>query len=86
MENRVLGQIIGLLLGISERASRQGRGWQGHVSFKKVSLAKDTTVLASGLFWIWKSAFPDSCCCPTPLSKRTHPEIPIMLSANKMFT
>ena len=23
----------------------QGRGWQGHISFKKVSLAKDTTLM-----------------------------------------
>ena len=31
----------------------QGRGWQGHISFKKVSLAKDTTLM--GILWPWDS-------------------------------
>ena len=31
----------------------QGRGWQGHISFKKVSLAKDTTLM--GTLWPWGS-------------------------------
>ena len=32
----------------------QGRGWQGHISVKKVSLAKDTTLM--GVLWLWVSA------------------------------
>ena len=31
----------------------QGRGWQGHISFKKVSLAKDTTLM--GILWPFDS-------------------------------
>ena len=31
----------------------QGRGRQGHISFKKVSLAKDTTLM--GILWPWDS-------------------------------
>jgi len=31
------------------RKNFQGRGWQGHISVKKVSLAKDTTLM--GVLW-----------------------------------